>query len=157
MNEFVAKKLGEVDAFIRLVINTYEQGKPGFEKVLTSDEIQQTLVALSSLQSAIENMAEAAGQATVTLEKSAKTYAKISKARDDYVAERWDDTVELYEWFSFNSGAGSAHAHEVYGAALAINDVELSSVMEQARDYFDDLLITCKDYLYEVGSAKATD
>jgi hypothetical protein len=147
--------LGEVHAFITLVIDTYQRGQAGFIKTLPADTITDTVATLTTLCQDIESQAAQAGQDHITLTKSAKTLAKISRARDDYIAERWDDTVELYEWFSFNAGAGAAHAHEVAGAAHALKDEELAQITAQAEAYFDNLLLQTKDYLYQEAVSRA--
>ncbi len=156
MDEFVAKKLGEVHAFVCLVIDTYERGAAGFGAALTPEAISKTNNTLDELKSRIEHIADQEHVRAAVLAKSDKTLAKITRARDDYVAERWDDTVELYEWFSFNAGAGAAHAHEVFGAGQALKHDALTSVTRDARNYFDSLLADSKDYLYYVGSSHAS-
>ena len=157
MNEFVAKKLGEVHAFVSLVIDTYAKGSAGFTKALPEEEMIKEIAQLSDIQARIETIAEDAEVKEIALGKSAKTLEKIAAARDTYIAERWDDTVELYEWSSFNAGAGSAHAHEVYGAALATNNQALANVTRAARNMFEALLADSKDYLYQEGVRRANE
>lgn len=157
MNEFVAKKLGEVHAFVSLVIDTYQRGEAGFLAAMTQEVFTQEVSALTQLQARIESIANKENVQDTTLSKSAKTLGKITTARDAYVAERWDDTVELYEWSSFNAGAGSAHAHEVFAAGLTAGHPELTATMRACRNAFDALLADAKDYLYQEGVAHARE
>ena len=155
MNEFVAKKLGEVFAFVTLVIDTYDKGEKGFLKELNPTELKARVTEISAIRDAITDIAKQSDQYATMLTKSEQTLGKITKARDEYIAERWDDTVELYEWFSFNSGAGAAHANEVLGASIALQNEPLRNITSQTLSYFDQLLEDCKNYLYKIGSERA--
>lgn len=156
MNEFTAKKLGEVYAFITLVLDTYHQGNPGFSKVFDEDTLKQRIVVLASLRDELAQIVEGFGQSETMQTKSERTLSKITRARDEYIDGRWDNLVELYEWFSFNAGAGGAHASEVVGASTAINNAEMIRTTKQIEAYFDDLLIECKEFLYKIGVASST-
>lgn len=156
MNDFTAKKLGEVFAFVELVIDTQQKGKDGFLQAIDQATYDNFVAEATALRDRIGAAPQEFDKDQVMKEKSARTLAKITKARDEYINGSWDDPIELYEWLSFNAGAGTGHASEVAGAAKAMGNDKLLELNEDATRFFDTLLETCKTYLHQAGQDKAT-
>ncbi len=149
MNDFVAKKLGEVHAFSLIGVECGERAGDALQRALGTDS--DTLKAELDVFAGV-----AAGKGNeVTTAKSEKTCDKLRGMMEAYIGDEWDNPVEILEWLSFFCGAAAAHWSLVAGAGNAIGDSELQQSAEQAKDYYLDKLNTVVARLNEVGSERA--
>jgi len=110
INEFIAKKLGEVLAFAEVGIETLERGQEGFASVLGKSAPEKMLETNKEHSALLKKIAADDKQfGSVTLAKSIKTGEKLRKMRDLYVGDEWDNGVELLEWSGFFEGAALVH------------------------------------------------
>lgn len=149
MNEFVAKKLGEVLAFSRIGKECAERAGNAFDEAL--GEQAQTLVeSMNSLADKVDGLAN-----DITTAKAAKTTAKLRGMMEAYIGDEWDNPTEILEWLSFFLGAAAAHWALIQGAAQAIGDKDLAQTAELAVDLYSDYLETVKTNLQDSGRTRA--
>lgn len=105
MNEFTAKKLAEIEAFLQIsgviiekASNSLVEGNP--EIVESLDVLSQQTIA-ESVNSEVKEIFDT---------KVEKTHAKLSSMMELYIGDEWSNPVEVLEWSSFFSGAAAAHA-----------------------------------------------
>lgn len=156
MNEFTAKKLGEVLAFCVVGAETIEMGKEGFEKVSEPEKLQEAVEQMNHHASLIVEFADKAGMKEVTETKCEGTSKKLRAMRDLYVGDEWDNASELLEWKGFFEGAAVVHWALVEGAAEALGMEELKDLADDAKDWHEDLLEFVGDALETIGAQKAT-
>lgn len=158
MNEFAAKKLGEVLAFCRVGAETIEQARAGFEEkmALESTAITQAIEDFKSHGGKIEALVEEAGVADITLTKADGTSNKLRSMRDLYIGDEWDNPVEVLEWMGFFEGAALVHWALVDGAAKGLQHEALAKLAADGRDYHEKLLNTVSNLLRQTGEKKAT-
>ncbi len=157
MNEFTAKKLGEVLAFTRVALDTISRGKEalvqhlGAERVLDMEEKNKlhNETILASVQ--------AAGVDSITETKAQKTAEKLTRMRDLYVGDEWDNATELMEWSGFFEGAAIVHWALVRGAAEALGDEQLLTLAQEGVTYHYELLELAESELASIGQTRAIE
>lgn len=155
MNEFTAKKLGEVLAFAVVGKETFEKGRNALTQVFASQGVEQILKDTADHANTITALAAGAGVSEITLPKSEKTAEKLRKMQDLYVGDEWDNPTELLEWHGFFEGAALVHWKLVEGAAEAIGHEELKKLARTGIDFHQNLLSQVSIKLKEVGGKKA--
>ncbi len=157
MNEFTAKKLGEVLAFAKVGEEIFERGRQALATIFTEAGVNQTLHAISEHAVAIEDMAQDLGTTDITLPKSEKTAEKLRKMLELYVGEEWDNPTELLEWHGFFEGAAIVHWKLVEGAAQALEHVELKALAKTGVEFHEALLAKVSEKIKVVGGKKAME
>ena len=130
MNEFTAKKLAEIEAFLQVSGVIIE--KAGTPLVDNNPEVAEALDALS--QQTIADSVDV-NVKEIFDTKVEKTHAKLSNMMEIYVGDEWDNPVEVLEWSSFFSGAAAAHA----ALASELSD-ETRAQLDAVRTDFEALL-----------------
>lgn len=156
MNEFVAKKLGEVLAFTRVSSETIEKGRAALVAALGEEKILDMQEKNRMHGEGIMKVATDAGVIDTTLAKADKTSEKLRAMRDLYVGDQWDNATELLEWSGFFEGAAIVHFGLVRGAAQALDHAALSIIAEEGVDWHYELLEMAVGELQTKGQDKAT-
>ena len=156
MNEFVAKKLGEVLAFNRVGTDTIEKGKEALVASLGQERVSDMLEKNRIHGEEVMRVATEAGVIDTTLAKADKTGEKLMKMRDLYVGEEWHNATELMEWSGFFEGAAVVHWALVRGAAEGLNHEGLLILSEEALNWHYELLELAESELGSTGQNKAT-
>jgi hypothetical protein len=155
MNEFVAKKLGEVLAFANVSLETLERGKAGYKLILNDEQIRILSGLNISFKERIEEISKKNNAWAITSTKANATGNKLVSMRDLYIKDEWDNPVELVEWSGFFLGAAIVHWKLVLGAAERIGLEELSTLAHNAIQYHEESLALASEYLRETGSKRA--
>lgn len=155
INEFVAKKMGEVLAFADVGNETIEKGKAALILALGEDEVMNLLDKNRIHADEIKKIAQDEGVMDIVLTKLESTGKKLRLMRDVYIAEKWDNATELLEWSSFFHGAGAAHWALVRGAAETLDGETLIELAEEAQNFHHEMLDTACSELEEVGQDRA--
>ena len=155
MNEFVAKKLGEVLAFNRVGTETLEKGRGALIAALGEEKVMDMVEKNHLHGEGIMKIATDAGMIDTTLAKSEKTEEKLRQMRDLYVGDQWDNATELMEWSGFFEGAAIVHWALVRGAAEGLNNESLMLLAEEAINWHYELLELAESELGATGQSKA--
>lgn len=155
MNEFSAKKLGEVLAFADVGLDTIERGMSALGEVL-GDELESIKNEIISHKDLIHSIADEAHVLEIVMKKLESTGEKLRKMRDLYVGDEWDNPTELLEWSGFFEGAAVVHWQLVKGVASSVSHSALSSLAERALDLHKKLLSLAEDKLCEVGMKRSS-
>lgn len=156
MNEFTAKKLGEVLAFAIVGKEIFEKGKESLEQVLTPEGVSHVVDSANTHANTITDLAGAEGTTGITLPKSEKTAEKLRKMLDLYVGDQWDNPAELLEWLGFFEGAALVHWKLVEGAGQALKDDKLKDLANIGVDFHHNLLTQVSEAIRNLGGKKAT-
>lgn len=156
MNEFTAKKLGEVLAFAVVGQEIFEKGKDALAQVLTQEGVAEASKKAGEHAQTIKNLAEAGGTSDITIPKSQKTGDKLRAMLDLYVGDEWDNPAELLEWLGFFEGAAVVHWKLVEGASSALKDAKLEELASTGVKFHQDLLLTVSERIRDLGGKKAT-
>lgn len=140
MNEFLAKKMGEVLAFCTVGAETLERGKAAFERVFGADGVAKMISMNRAQGEALKQIAGETGVTDAVMAKTEKTGAKLREMRDLYVAGRWDDSAELLEWSGFFEGAAIVHWAIVQGGAEAGGIANLQQLAGQGFQFHTEFL-----------------
>ncbi len=157
INEFGAKKLGEVLAFNRVGTETLEKGRAALAAALGEERIIDMEEKNRMHGEEIMRIATDAGVIDTTLGKADKTGLKLKQMRDLYVGDEWNNATELLEWSGFFEGAAIVHWNLIKGVAAAINDEALLTLAEEGVNWHYELLELAEGELESRGSDKATD
>lgn len=155
INEFTAKKLGEVLAFARVGEEIFERGRAALNSVFTEHGVNQILHDISEHRVAIEALAAELGTNDITLPKSEKTAEKLRKMLELYVGEEWDNPAELLEWLGFFEGAALVHWRLVEGAGKALKHTDTVSLAKTGTSFHASLLNQVGEKIRDVGGSKA--
>lgn len=156
MNEFVAKKLGEVLAFNHVGSETLAKGRAALATVLGEEKILDMEERNKVHGETIVKIATDAGVLEITSAKAAKTSEKLRAMRDLYVGDQWDNATELLEWSGFFDGAAAVHWALVRGAAEALDHAGLTTLASEGVDWHYELLEMAERELHSKGADKAT-
>ena len=157
VNEFTAKKLGEVMAFARIGEEIFERGRNALDSVFTKGGVNKILHDISEHLIAIKELTKELGTAEITFAKCDKTGEKLRKMMELYVGEEWDNPAELLEWLGFFEGAAVIHWKLVEGAAQSLNHVSLKKLAKTGVGFHTDLLKDVGEKIKTVGNQKAKD
>ena len=155
MNEFVAKKLGEVLAFNQVGTDTFEKGKNALVAAIGEERFADVQDKNRIHAEAIIKIATDAGMIDTTTEKSAKTGEKLKAMRDLYVGDQWDNATELMEWSGFFEGAAVVHWALVRGAAEGMNNETLLELANEGVNWHYELLELAESELGTTGQNRA--
>jgi hypothetical protein len=155
LNEFVAKKLGEVLAFAVVGIETFEKGSKALVSVLGDDMVEDVLQKCEEHKAKILEIAENQVVSDVVLKKLDGTGVKLRGMRDLYVGDQWDNPTELLEWSGFFEGAALVHWSLVKGAGETTTHPEIIKLAKEATLLHQELFDKAVKLLHEVGKTKA--
>jgi len=156
MNEFTAKKLGEILAFTEVGFETLSKGKNVFESTFGAEKVAHIKKMLLTQKDSIHTLADRAGTLKVVLDKFEKTAEKLVKMRDLYVENGWESSLELLEWFGFFEGGIVTHSSILQGAALEMSHSELKGIADQCLAFHRELLEGITTLLHLIGRQKAS-
>ena len=134
MNEFSAKKLGEVLAFTEVKTDTLTRGATALALAWGQDRLDAINQEITRQKEAITHIAQQADVFDIVRTKADNTGKKLMAMRDLYVGDQWDNAVELMEWSGFFEGAAIVHFALVRGVAETINHENLLAVSQDAID-----------------------
>jgi Holliday junction resolvase len=154
MNEFVGKKLGELLAFNRVGVDTYEKGRVALVQALGEEKVMDIEEKDRMHGEAVMRAATEGGVIDVTLAKAAVTEEKIKKMRDLYVADQWDNATELMEWSGFFEGAAVVHWALMRGAAQGMNNEELLALAEEGINWHYEMIEVAEGHLEKIAQDK---
>lgn len=157
MNEFVAKKLGEVLAFNQVGTDTYEKGKMALIEALGAERFIDIEDKNRIHGEAVMKIATDAGMIDIALEKAAKTNEKLKQMRDLYVGDQWGNAIELMEWSGFFEGAAVVQWALVRGAAEGMNDETLLELANEGVNWHYELLEMVESELHSIGQNRTTE
>lgn len=155
MNEFVAKKLGEVLAFNRVGTDTIERGRAALVAAIGEEKVADMLEKNHMHGEEVMRVATEAGMIDTTLAKADKTEEKLKKMRDLYIGEEWNNATELMEWSGFFEGAAIVHWALVRGTAEGMNSEGLLILAEESVNWHYELLELAESELSSTGQSKA--
>jgi hypothetical protein len=155
INEFVAKKIGEVLAFTRVSTDTITKGHTALVQTLGEEVVQDMLDKDRIYGEELLRISTEGGGIDTTLAKASKTEEKLKMMRDLYVGDQWDNAVELMEWSGFFEGAAIVHFALVRGAGEELENEALITLSNEALAYHYELLDQSENHLSLVGQDKA--
>lgn len=157
MNEFTAKKLGEVMAFTQVGLETFDKSKGVLQSIMGEDKVATSTKTLLSQKDIINTLADRAGTLATVLDKFERVVEKLHKIRDLYEGDQWQDPIELMEWLGFFEGGAVVHASLLTGAAEEIGHAELLSLSNEVLNFHKDLLESVTELLHLVGRKEASE
>lgn len=155
MNEFGAKKLGEVLAFAIVGEETIEKGRGVLSPVLGENEIADILEKNRIYGDELKKLASELGVSDIVNTKLEKTSTKLREMRELYIGDQWENPTEILEWSGFFEGAAFVHWGLVKGVAETLNHELLMSLANECMNFHHDLLDTISSELQSVGQNKA--
>ncbi len=153
MNEFSARKLGEVLAFCNAGVEIFEKGQEPL-KGLLNEEYQQTIDTLKEQALKIESIAKDAKVWEVTSKKAEGTKSKLLSMSELYIGDQWDNPAELMEWFGFFEGAAIMHWELVEGSGQGLRDESLETLASRNIELHTNLLNKFGDLIKEYAINK---
>jgi hypothetical protein len=157
LNEFSAKKLGEVLAFSRITRETMDLGQEGFLKIMTETDLGSLKDEAQTNENGITKIATVYNVLEKVEEKATATGSKLREMRDMYVRDQWDNATELSEWSGFFEGAATVHWALVYGIGQATGINEIQKLSDQAKKYHESALEKYENFLIEIGKKKGIE
>lgn len=155
MNEFVAKKLGEVLAFAHVGLETFDQGKGALEHGFGPTQYNVLRSTFEKQKALLDVIASEAKIHAIVQKKLESTGAKLRTMRDVYVGDEWDNFVKLLAWHGLFEGAALIHWELVVGGAHAIRHQELLAFANEALAFHQKFLTTISLRIHAIGSEKA--
>ncbi len=155
MNEFTAKKLGEVLAFAMIGLETVEKGQTAFVSVLGEDMVENILSETEMHRDTLLAIAKENGIEDVVSKKKGATGEKLRSMRDLYIGEQWDNPTELLEWSGFFEGAALVHWSIIRGVGETIGNEKVTELANSAWKLHHEILETASKLLLEVGKKKS--
>lgn len=148
MNEFVAKKLAEVQAFSQLASVILQRSGESFV-----DAAPHVATELRNKEVSLGDLIDSSELQTVFEAKTQKTIDKLTKMMELYIGDEWDNPVEVLEWLSFFSGSAASHAALV-ASALGASGHDGQSQLADISASFWTTLETVRDTLASIGAER---
>ncbi len=156
INEFTAKKLGELVAFARVGNETVKKGLAAFTTILGGEDLASVQEINERHERTIFLMAEEFGVVSIVETKADATADKLRTMRDLYVKEQWDNATELSEWSGFFEGAAIVHWSLVEGAGQGGGHPKVEEMARDAKVFHEERLRDYEVFLKNVGISKTT-
>ncbi len=155
-NEFSAKKIGELLAFLSVEIDTFfAKANQSFVSIHGALKMDTFKEELDAMQSTLLTIAEELEVFDIAKEKQKKTIAKLEAMRELYVKGEWDNPVEMAEWSGFFEGAAIVHWSLLLGVAEAMDNKKLIELSLVAKRFHESLLHVYNKYLHDTAEVKA--
>jgi hypothetical protein len=155
MNQFTAKKLGEVLAFTTMGLEILDKGKAALVKIMGQNSVDALTKMTLEQQDNIQDIAKKQDILQVVQEKSSGTEEKLRQMQDLYLQDRWDDESELLEWLGFFEGAALVHWKLVEGVSQQAEDSYLSRIVNKGLTMHQALLFKVSEAIKRVGRHNA--
>ncbi len=157
MNEYTAKKLGEVLAFAEVGLESLEKGEVGIKEAV-GEQNQQNFVAQNKKHGEdIKSLAKSYDVLDVVETKAKATGEKLRAMREIYIKEDdWQDPAELMEWHGFFEGAALVHWSLIEGVAETISEEKVLGLSKEGKDFHSLFLKEVEKSLKNIGSQKAS-
>lgn len=162
MNEFIAKKLGEVLAFAEVGKETFERGRVAMEAGFGVERVAQILKDNTAHADTIRKIGREVGMSEIIEKKLQGTGDKLRAMRDLYVGDQWDNPTELMEWSGFFEGAAIVHWALVLGASETLITLQKSLAHDDllllataGSEFHHGIFHEATNYLHSVGAQKA--
>lgn len=153
MNEFTAKKLGEVLAFSNVGVELFERGESALKEAV--DDYDELKMAFDEQATQIKEAAETGGVLETTETKAQATGDKLRGMMETYIGDEWDNLAELLEWMGFFEGAAVVHWKLVEGVAETLGDSSLASLAENGTTLHHDLFHRAQEMIKQVGADRS--
>lgn len=155
MNEFSAKKLGEVFAFANISLNTAEKSKEALKETFGDELFTQIIDKNKKHIELINSIAINNNVQNIVNKKLEGTSKKLTEMRNLYIGDQWDNPIELLEWSGFFEGAAIVHWKLVSGVGKSLQKEEIITLSEEALYLHNELFEKAKEKLEEYGKNKA--
>ncbi len=151
MNEFTAKKLGEVIAFCEVFLDTLEKGSAALQSMYTPAAWHEYKETVTIHRDSLLDVADKSGSKEIVEKKISGTGSKLRSMRDMYVGEEWDNPTELLEWSGFFHGAAVVHYALLSGAGTKIKDNSILELTRVGLELHHKLLSQSEELLHQTG------
>ncbi len=156
MNEYTAKKLGEVLAFAEVGIDTLQKGEVAIKESLGEEKFEEFVADNKDQIEAIKEIAEGNEVLEAVEKKAEATGEKLRKMREIYIKEDdWNDSAELMEWHGFFEGAALVHWSLIEGVGEKTENAKIISLVEDGKDLHSIFLGEVENALKEIGKNKS--
>lgn len=157
VNEFVAKKLGEILAFSEVGAETWEKGQEPLASVLGAEVVADVIARTHEHARGIRALTEELGVSEITLKKLEATGKKLREMRELYIGDQWHNPVELLEWSGFFEGAAVVHFALVRGAGEGLEHEALTELGTEGADFHQQILDKAEGELHSVGQNRSQE
>ncbi|TAK89512.1 hypothetical protein EPO04_00125 [Patescibacteria group bacterium] len=157
MNDFAARKFGEVLAFAETFNDTVDRALEAIGKERSDEQIQQLKDTSTDHANRIKAIVLAAGTSESTLKKAEATNKKLRTMRDTYIGDSWDELTEIYEWLGFFTGAAIVHWALIEGVGESLEDDETAGLVKDAKEFYQQLMNDSIKHLQLVGRNRTGD
>ena len=147
MNEFIAKKLGEVLAFVRIGQEMFERGGQALQEAWGEEKSVGFREALKTQTAKLEGLSS-----EVSKTKADATTKKLRGMMEVYIGDEWDNPTELLEWSGFYLGSAIIHWALVEGAARSQPDSKLDQLAKSAIKLNQGLLANSKEQITKIAA-----
>ncbi len=151
MNEFTAKKLGEVIAFCEVFLDTLDKGSSALQQVYTPASWHEYKDMVTVHRDSLLDIADKSGMKDVVDKKISGTGTKLHSMRDMYVGDEWENPTELLEWSGFFHGAAIVHYALLSGAGTKIQDNHILELTRVGLELHHKLLSQSEELLHQTG------
>lgn len=155
VNEFSAKKLGEVLAFADVSLDTAKRAENALQEAFGKENFSAMVAKNTGYIETIRKIAEDENVADIVDKKLEGTGQKLLSMRDLYIGDEWNNPTELLEWFGFFLGAAIVHWQLVKGSAEALNHQSLKNLADDALKFHQDLFNEAQIKLNQIGREKS--
>jgi len=155
MNEFTAKKIGEVIAFAQVGNATILKAKSAFSEFMAEDEVKNAISKSEKHIDALLAFATEKNIIDIVKSKAEKTGTKITSMRDAYIGDEWGNPAEIFEWWGFFGGGAIVHWNLLKGIAETIEDDVLAALTYDGIAYHESLYDSSSALLTEIGRNRA--
>ncbi|MEX0910413.1 MAG: hypothetical protein WDZ73_01525 [Candidatus Paceibacterota bacterium] len=158
MNEFTAKKLGEVMAFINTGASQFLLATDALVEVLGQDFITEASEVYDEHKKALNQIVLQSDLKEVILTKAEKTEVKLKSMSDLYMQkpEDWQDPAEVIEWLGFFEGGAIVHFKLAEAAAEQLGLTEIIDFASKGVKWHQDFLLKLEQAITVVAKKRSS-
>jgi|GEM_PF-1240715 hypothetical protein len=157
MNDYTAKKLGEVMAFVRVGGEQIKKSKTALLEAMDEVEVERILHMYEEHERQMSDLADASLKSEIIKTKALATADKIRAMSNLYMKEEsdWEDPSEVIEWLGFFEGGAIVHFKLAQAAAETLGLLEVSTFTTAGVNAHSGLLEDLKIAIKRVVKNKA--
>ena len=155
MNEFSAKRLGEILAFVDALLYTCDKGKGALTSILGEEHLLEIVRISRSHKDSVHTISDRAKVLHSVMNKLEIKGDELNKLKDINIENDWENSTKVLQWLGYLEGMTILHASAFVGISVEIGHAELRSFADSYNTYHKELFNYITNLFHDISRDKA--